>query len=43
MWVLEENRRQKKVLPSCSLVALFLSFELDNEKAHKLTKMDHRA
>lgn len=37
--------RLKKVLPSCGLTrlaALFLSFKLDNEKAHKLTKMDHK-
>lgn len=32
-----------KILPSCSLTWVFLSFYLDNEKADKLTKMDHRA
>lgn len=44
---IESSFKKKKVLPSCSLTRLaaapFLSFELDSEKAHKLTKMDHRA
>lgn len=40
---MHEENGEKKILPSSSLICVVLSLYLDNEKADKLTKMDHRA